>query len=746
MSRVWALFVAALAACDSGTGPQLAELQVGDTIIAARGDTVRLSVWADGALVDAEWRSLSPSVVTVTAQGLATAMGKGAARVRASVGRVESEGTVTVLPPVDIRLSELAVVTDPGGATGVGMRIRNLGGRGFYTLELWKLEPDGTKRRILRYTTETPAEAGLDVRHNNYLSGETPDWVVAYSREPMADEPVRTACVRLDGAAGCPSDLPDPPTVHSVLVTPAAALMAVGDSILYQARAYDENGVEIVGRTATWYTSSPGVIAIDQRGMAKALARGYGQVQATVDGVQAAVGLTVTDPVPVVDSVWVGPASRTVAVGDTVRYTARAFDAFGVELVDLPVQWSTSTPLVVSVGEGGLATALAAGQGVVVATVGGVSENVGLMVEATTVVDRVEVYSVGILFTGETFQFRGWALDAQGVPLDEVAIQWTSSDVDVVEAGEDGTMIARAPGWAVVEAEAGGVRERISVRVASERTDGIVVSALPTFGDPQLQVLTLGAAGQSRFVHQGAGLRNPVASPDASRFVFVMDTPDGGADLFLVNGDGSGLRRLTSNPGPDDQPAWSPDGRSIAFRSGVQGLIDIWVIEADGTGLRNLTDLGPIRIEGFLAERPAWSPDGAWVAYAWGDRNISPARMSLRMIRRDGSETRTITSLAGYEDTEPSFSPDGDRIVFRRNGGGMDNRILIADLSGNLMDPGADLGSGRTPRWSRDGDWLVYIRPVTGKTAPGAMILKRIGWGEERAMGAVADASWTPVR
>ncbi|MDT8340665.1 MAG: hypothetical protein RQ751_04060 [Longimicrobiales bacterium] len=196
--------------------------------------------------------------------------------------------------------------------------------------------------------------------------------------------------------------------------------------------------------------------------------------------------------------------------------------------------------------------------------------------------DRLEVYSVGILFAGERFGFRALALNSRSVPVEGVEVTWTSSNPGVVEAQVDGTMVTHATGWAVVEASAGDERERMTVRVTSEPAHGLVLSAFPTFGDPQLHVLTLGAASQIRTLHQGAGLQAPVASPDGSRYAFVMETLDGGRDLLLVDADGSGLLRLTTNPGPDDQPSWSPDGGSIAFRSGVNGRLDVWVIEVDG--------------------------------------------------------------------------------------------------------------------------------------------------------------------
>ena len=228
--------------------------------------------------------TLDPAIVEVTAGGLARAVAPGTARVRASFAGAADTGTVTVLPAVDIRVSGLSVVTDPAGEQGMRMRIRNDGGRGFFRLEFWRHDPDGSKRRILWYVNESEAEPGLDVEHRNFLGGELAEWVVAYSREPLSEEPVRTSCARLDGATEpCPSDVVGPPAaVDSVLLTPAAAVVYAGDTIQYIARAFADD-VELPGREVVWTTPSPEVISLSATGRAIALRPGYGQVTATVE-------------------------------------------------------------------------------------------------------------------------------------------------------------------------------------------------------------------------------------------------------------------------------------------------------------------------------------------------------------------------------------------------------------------------------------------------------------------------------
>ena len=78
----------------------------------------------------------------------------------------------------------------------------------------------------------------------------------------------------------------------------------------------------------------------------------------------------------------------------------------------------------------------------------------------------------------------------------------------------------------------------------------------------------------------------------------------------MMNADGSGVRRLTDNSAEDDSPAWSPDGRQLAFTSYRDGDWEIYVMNADGSDVRRLTD------NSAWDDSPAWSPDGRWIAYA----------------------------------------------------------------------------------------------------------------------------------
>ena len=133
-----------------------------------------------------------------------------------------------------------------------------------------------------------------------------------------------------------------------------------------------------------------------------------------------------------------------------------------------------------------------------------------------------------------------------------------------------------------------------------------------------------------------------VWSPDGRRIAFARPRGRTGpgpccysshSDIYVMNADGSGKRKLTHNARYNAEPAWSPDGRKIAFRSTRNGNRDVYVMNADGSGKRNLTR-HPAR-DGS----PSWSPDGRRIAFV----SNRDGRLEAHVMNADGSGQRSLT-------------------------------------------------------------------------------------------------------
>jgi len=130
----------------------------------------------------------------------------------------------------------------------------------------------------------------------------------------------------------------------------------------------------------------------------------------------------------------------------------------------------------------------------------------------------------------------------------------------------------------------------------------------------------------------------PAWSPDAETIAFTSNR-DGTAHIYLINANGSGLRRLTSGTMPESEPDWSPGGEMLAFVSGDSGDSQIFVVDSDGSNLRQITD-GP-----GLKKNPAWSLDGALIAF-WSDRT---GNKEIYIIGIDGEDLNQITDSPADE-------------------------------------------------------------------------------------------------
>ncbi len=175
-------------------------------------------------------------------------------------------------------------------------------------------------------------------------------------------------------------------------------------------------------------------------------------------------------------------------------------------------------------------------------------------------------------------------------------------------------------------------------------------------------------------------------------------------DVYVIDADGSGLRRVTTSEHQDFDPTWSDDGRRLAYRhqTGDHVTTEIFVIDVDGSHPRNLT-----RTDGVADWGPDWSTDGSRIA--WNSDRDDPGTLHGFTMRPDGSGVELITNEVWVE--YPAWSPDGSKIAFMaQTPEGTENyEIFVVNDDGTGLrrlteSPGAD----GWPAWSPDGRSIVF--------------------------------------
>jgi TolB protein len=166
----------------------------------------------------------------------------------------------------------------------------------------------------------------------------------------------------------------------------------------------------------------------------------------------------------------------------------------------------------------------------------------------------------------------------------------------------------------------------------------------------------------------------PAWSPDGSRIAYVSASP-GARGLFLINPDGSGKTQLVEHAA--QYPAWSPDGSRIAYVAPYQGASGIYVVNADPESAEYGVET-PLTAASTIISGPAWSADGESIVF--DARQAGSA--DIYRVALDGSGQVALTSSAD-DDTNPIVSPDGKSIAFLSYRDGPAPEIYVMDADGS---------------------------------------------------------------
>jgi TolB protein len=191
----------------------------------------------------------------------------------------------------------------------------------------------------------------------------------------------------------------------------------------------------------------------------------------------------------------------------------------------------------------------------------------------------------------------------------------------------------------------------------------IAYMAHPQFGEDDQRSITdiwvMDADGSDKTQVTSTPLDEEVPAWTADgRILYCGQSGDAGRyDIYLVNADGTGKARLTDSPGLDCWPSAAPSGQRFAFTSLRNGVPELYVMNTNGNGLRRLTT-------GYISD---WSPSGNDIVFSRDapDLNGVPdGDIDLWTMHIDGTGLRRLTNTPGRVEFFPTWAPDGESIVF----------------------------------------------------------------------------------
>ena len=247
----------------------------------------------------------------------------------------------------------------------------------------------------------------------------------------------------------------------------------------------------------------------------------------------------------------------------------------------------------------------------------------------------------------------------------------------------------------------------------------------------------------------------PTFSPDGNQVAFVWDGPkQNNEDIYVKLIGTEPPVRLTSDPADDISPAWSPDGRFIAFLRVLSSeKIAIFLIPAIGGPERKVAELsGSTTI--WRGRDLSWFPNGKWLVAAYEPAGEPSA---LFLVSVEGGEMRKLTAPPQnlgryYGDQQPAVSPDGRAVVFSRNFEGQLSDLYILELSEDLSPKGQPKrvtfdGASWGPAWTEDGQGIVLTSGSVHSPSLSKMVLSPRGWraGKPQRLAFAGEAVGQPA-
>ena len=393
------------------------------------------------------WSSDAPTIVAVSADGIATGLAVGTAVVTASVEGRTATATISVSP-----VAVSSVTVTPSSVSLVVGQSATL--------------------------TGTPRDA------NGFpLSGRTVTWstssIAIATVSPAgvvsaAGAGTATLTASSEGQSGTATVTVTLVPVASVTVSPTSLTLNPGGSAQLTATPRDAQGSVLTGRTVTWSTSNSAVAIVSSAGVVSAGVTGNATITANVGGASVGVPVTVVavgDPVPSIT-----PASGSIVAGQTLQLTAEMRDAGGAVVPGVTFTWSTNNSAVATVSSSGLVTGVNAGIVTISATAQGKTATASITVTPVPVASVTVAPSSATLVPGQTTQLVATARDAGSNVLTGRLVVWSSTNAFVAAVSSSGLVTAQGAGSAIITASVEGQSASSSITVTVAPVASVVVA------------------------------------------------------------------------------------------------------------------------------------------------------------------------------------------------------------------------------------------------------------------------------
>ena len=450
-----------------------ATLPLSATVLDAAGNVLR-----DRRVV---WASQNEAIAIVSQAGVVVAVGAGTVAIAASSGGKSASATITVTrrPVTLVRVS-------PGSAT--------IPVTGSLALSAEALDATGSPIPDLTVAWTSSDETIAIVSANGVVAGIAVGSV--------------TITATVEGRSGTAAITVALQPVASVVVSPAADTVLLGERATFRATAFDAQGLPLANRIVLWSSNNPAIATVSSDGEVIGLAVGSARIRATVEG-KFSDATVVVQPVPVA-RVAVSPTTVTLTPGQTAQIVVTLTDSAGNILGGRNITYATSDAQIASVSASGVITAIAQGTAQIQVSSEGKSATVAVTVNPVPIASIRITPTVVSLRVAQATRLVAAALDAQGAALANRTFTWSSSAPSVASVNQLGDVTGIAAGVATITASSEGksATATVDVNVAVTAVASLVISPKPVSIIPtQLQQLSV------QLFDSAGGVLSPVGRP-----------------------------------------------------------------------------------------------------------------------------------------------------------------------------------------------------------------------------------------